>query len=166
MTTSQPSVPNKEQLTLLSEDFLAKTSALQASKPVSKKAQGLVSFTSSCESFAWYDPSSLSWKTWQRSLVTDWTPFSESWPRQGMTVSGHAYRLVLWEPAINEIGGGLLPTPSATDWKGRSGSGHIKRHGYKRTSDALIPLGKAMHLNPSFVEEMMGFPIGWTDLKH
>jgi hypothetical protein len=25
-----------------------------------------------------------------------------------------------------------------------------------------IPTGEAMYLNPSFVEEMMGFPVGWT----
>jgi hypothetical protein len=26
-------------------------------------------------------------------------------------------------------------------------------------------LGGATYLNPSFVEEMMGYPIGWTDLE-
>ena len=28
------------------------------------------------------------------------------------------------------------------------------------------PTGKPMSLNPAFVEEMMGYPIGHTDLKH
>jgi hypothetical protein len=28
-----------------------------------------------------------------------------------------------------------------------------------------IPTGTATYLNPSFVEEMMGFPIGWTVSK-
>jgi hypothetical protein len=33
---------------------------------------------------------------------------------------------------------GYLPTISATDVKGRSGSGHIERHGPKRLSDAIL----------------------------
>jgi len=65
-------------------------------------------------------------------------------------------------PNLETVIGRLLPTPAATDWKGRSGEGHIQRHGYKRVSDALIPTGGGLYLNPSFVEEMMGFPIGWT----
>jgi hypothetical protein len=28
--------------------------------------------------------------------------------------------------------------------------------------DDSIPTGAATYLNPSFVEEMMGFPVGWT----
>jgi hypothetical protein len=196
MTTSQPSHHNPAQLTLFAVDSPAKTSAKLASRPVSSTALGLVSFTNSSESFAWFDPSSSSWKTSQRSLLTDWTPFSENWPRQGLMRNGLAYRQVLWAPVTNATAGGLLPTPransamtvdlrtqqnrpelhpnletvmarllptpSATDHKGRSGSGHIQRHGHKRVSDALIPTGGGIHLNPSFVEEMMGFPVGWT----
>jgi hypothetical protein len=28
-----------------------------------------------------------------------------------------------------------------------------------------VPTGEPMHLNPCFVEEMMGYPVGWTDLN-
>jgi DNA (cytosine-5)-methyltransferase 1 len=80
----------------------------------SKKALGLASFTNSSESFAWYSPNTSCWKTSQRSLLTDWTPFSESWPKQGLMRNGRAYRQVLWATAIKEIGGGLLPTPYAS----------------------------------------------------
>lgn len=65
-------------------------------------------------------------------------------------------------PNLETVMGKLLTTPSATDWKGRSGAGHTERHGPKRVSDDLIPTGGGMYLNPSFVEEMMGFPVGWT----
>ncbi len=60
----------------------------------------------------------------------------------------------------------MLPTPVATDYRGRSGQGFIDRHGAKRIADVLTQTGDCMSLNPSFVEEMMGYPIGYTDLKH
>jgi hypothetical protein len=52
---------------------------------------------------------------------------------------------------------GMLPTPTLADSKnvGRNGSHQNNLH--KITE---------FHLNPEFVEQMMGFPIGWTDLKH
>jgi len=126
---------------------------------------------------------------------------------------------VLWAPVINEIGGGLLPTPRANsamtvdlrtqqyrpelqpnletvmaqmlptpkasdgergrdkararpdtksrelattvrtpvarDCKGRSQRGDL-------LPDRFVPTGGGIYLNPSFVEEMMGFPVGWT----
>ena len=60
----------------------------------------------------------------------------------------------------------MLPTPTATDYKGRSGQGFIDRHGKRRISDVLTQTGDNTYLNPRFVEEMMGYEIGWTDLKH
>ena len=54
-----------------------------------------------------------------------------------------------------------LLTPCATDWKGRTNWQAAGRDGPQRLSDCL-PIGGGMYLNPSFVEEMMGFPVGWT----
>jgi len=60
----------------------------------------------------------------------------------------------------------LLPTPKGRDWKGQS------QRGAYATGDALpntiqFQDGKktGMKLQPHFVEWMMGFPIGWLDLK-
>jgi hypothetical protein len=49
----------------------------------------------------------------------------------------------------------LLPTPTANDSKNASLPGQMLR-------DDSIPTGAATYLNPSFVEEMMGYPVGWT----
>jgi hypothetical protein len=49
----------------------------------------------------------------------------------------------------------MLPTPVARDWKGRSQRGDL-------LPDSFVPTGGGIYLNPSFVEEMMGFPVGWT----
>ena len=54
-----------------------------------------------------------------------------------------------------------LLTPCASDWKGRTNWEAAERHGPQRLPDCL-PTGAAIYLNPSFVEEMMGFPAGWT----
>jgi hypothetical protein len=52
----------------------------------------------------------------------------------------------------------MLPTPLARDWKGVGRAGQLPT--------VLAPTGAATYLNPSFVEEMMGYPIGWTDLSN
>ena len=63
-----------------------------------------------------------------------------------------------------------LPTPTAREWK--DGSSQSTKKCKKQDS-----LGRAIHhtypqngdhmyLNPCFVEEMMGYEIGWTDLNH
>jgi hypothetical protein len=56
-----------------------------------------------------------------------------------------------------------LPTPCARDWKGRSGQGFQDRSGGRprQLPDALTHAGGSTYLNPHFVEEMMGYPIGY-----
>ena len=59
---------------------------------------------------------------------------------------------------------GMLPTPSATS----DPKGDATRTDPKRQRDTLAyalhdpERGKTSHLSPLFVEEMMGFPKGWT----
>ncbi len=106
--------------------------------------------------------------------------------------SKHVFRRVLWEPAISETAGGSLPTPTTQEWKRRGPKSsqrglsntedwlptptvndsknstlppsQINRDGLAGAMlrDPLIPTGGPTHLNPSFVEEMMGYPVGWT----
>ena len=63
-----------------------------------------------------------------------------------------------------------LPTPTAREWKRRQFTipkeckmqhtlGRAIHHTYPQNGDH-------MYLNPCFVEEMMGYEIGWTDLEH
>jgi hypothetical protein len=67
----------------------------------------------------------------------------------------------------------MLPTPTARDWKGGySTAALIRKDGKSRAMDALPNaaiggLGTDVvsgHLNPDWVEWLMGVPIGWTDL--
>jgi len=200
MTTSEPTNQNPIQQTLFAVDSLAKTSQSQVEAKASRRKQGLVYSMNSSESYAWYDQDSSSWKTSQRSLLTGWTPFSESFTRQGTMQNGHVFQRQWLEPVTSETGGGLLPTPLASDperkakfkqggtplmgallptpraseWKGCGQVGSKSsldwaEKGYLSgvLNETCSPqIGEATHLNPSFVEEMMGYPIGWTDLEH
>lgn len=68
----------------------------------------------------------------------------------------------------------LLPTPTKSDYKNNPLT--PSRHTGKHHLCLNTAIGKAMkeqkitgqdfQLSPQFVEEMMGFPIGWTELKH
>ncbi len=83
--------------------------------------------------------------------------------------NGLAYQQVLWEPVISETdGGALLPTPTTRDHKDGSqqacqnvdSNGLLGREIHVVSASPLT--GDPMYLNPSFVEEMMGYPVGWT----
>lgn len=53
-------------------------------------------------------------------------------------------------------GRGLIPAPMARDWKGSAGANR---------ESADLPRTMGGSLNPQFVEEVMGYLIGWTELK-
>lgn len=96
------------------QDFLAKTLALLENRQAYLREPDQVFTEKSCGSLAWYDQNSFSWKTYQQSLVMGWEPFSETWPRWGMTLDGAAFVHPMSERLIKEIDGSyLLPTPRA-----------------------------------------------------
>lgn len=96
--------------------FHAKTSALPE-KAQGSPVQGPVFGTSSLGSFATYDRDGSLWKTSERSLLAESTPFSGKWPSSGMTRSGTAYRLAPLVPRTEGKESGSLPfgTPTANE---------------------------------------------------
>jgi len=60
-----------------------------------------------------FDRATSSWRTSQLCLDGDLAAYSETWPRSGMTRSGTAYRLPPLARLTDEIGCGLLPTPTS-----------------------------------------------------
>tara|TARA_R110000803_G_scaffold50703_3_gene105050 strand:+ start:1612 stop:2070 length:459 start_codon:yes stop_codon:yes gene_type:complete len=119
-----------------------------------------------------YDPVSSSWKTSQQLLFEDYQQSLDRLPKSGMTVNGQLYRLDNVEHPISDAGGFALPTPTVNESKNNpSGASQWDRHDSLNVEAAKIKgldktTGKDFQLNPLFVEEMMGFPIGWTDLNH
>ncbi len=57
-----------------------------------------------------------------------------------------------------------FPTPMARDWKSsNAGPGTLRRN--SRPLNEVAARGRGGQLNPTWVEWLMGWPIGWTDLK-
>lgn len=170
------------------------------------------------ESFARWDPASLSWKTSQRSFLVDWTPFSGAWPISGIVLDGSAYELPTLAPLTSGTGFLSWPTPALCGNHNRKGAMHkwptpaacrpnesedvatweerrkTLKSRHKNGNGCGIPLGIAVRawsapatfeangfgtsgeggenlrtaangrLNPEWVECLMGFPVGWTDI--
>jgi hypothetical protein len=108
-----PSTPDEWVASM--QDFLAKICQSLESKRVLVKEPDQGFTEKSCVSLAWLDRNTCSWKTSQQSFLTDWEPFSETWPRWGMTQGIYAYAHPMSERRITEIDGSYLPTPMATD---------------------------------------------------
>jgi DNA (cytosine-5)-methyltransferase 1 len=58
----------------------------------------------------------------------------------------------------------LLPTPNSRDWKDGKTAGNRKSPGLGVIAHQL-GRGDGGHLNPTWVEWLMGWPLEWTDLK-
>ena len=120
--------------------------------------------------------------------------YSGTFPRSGMMRSGTVYQLPNLARTITEIGSGLLPTPDASlrgtmeNWQRVRPSGHkaqlslqqyvrmwptptahnAKEGAYPAEYERNTPTLAAQaggKLNPTWVEWLMGFPLGHTDLN-
>jgi hypothetical protein len=54
----------------------------------------------------------------------------------------------------------MWPTPQSRDWKGKS-----QRANFQENNRDCLPNVAGGQLNPTWVEWLMNFPIGWTDLQ-
>lgn len=112
--------------------------------------------------FALYSHDTRSWKTCRVSLLQGTSEsFSKTWPRAGMMQDGMCFRRHRLLTKEMGQGSGFWYRPVARDWKG-----YTKRAG-KSLCNQLKKLypdtsGKPM---PEFIEQVMGWPIGWTELK-
>ena len=120
------------------------------------------------ESFGKWDQGSSCWRTYQVSLwhLDTLEPWSENWLKQGMIVSGVAYRLRPLAPRISVGGGGVWPTPdSNTSSYAGKGYGLNLRQAVQNRHTPDLPTQVGGQLNPRWVEWLMGLPIGWTALE-
>jgi hypothetical protein len=172
------------------EDFPAKTSVSLDAVP--GLAGSVVDYgLSSPVSLASFDRDTSSWRTSQGSLFEEWEEFSGIWPRSGTTRSGTAYRLPPSAPHIYERGSSFWPTPIADSaserttpytqggvplpvavrWRtpnaheatgGASDPEKRKAQGHMVNLRDQVGSGQ---LNPTWVEWLMGCPLGWTDCE-
>lgn len=163
-----PSTPDEWIASM--QDSLAKTLALLESRQAYLREPDQVFTVKSCALLASFDRTTCSWRTLQQSFLTDSEPFSETWPRWGMTAGGSAFAHPMSERRIPEIDGSayvagrLIPTPTACDHKGSGrlrlerGPNNNLRDWFKINYGFLYPPVKA-------VAYLMGFPIAWASLK-
>jgi len=134
-----------------------------------------------------YDPITQSWKMCQDISLWEEPKSLERLPKSGMTRNGVLYQQPDWVPIISEKESSSWPTPTVDDaknvnpkpnrfqglvaavnkttWPTPSANEHKYRlQGSSQASKNLNALhgGK---LNPTWVEWLMGFPTGWTDLE-
>jgi hypothetical protein len=168
-TTSAHSMENlgEEKLMLSQADSLAKICQQQ------EKAQDLMEsdqdFGEKWQgSFAKYNPDTHSLRTPQCLLFEDSTEFCAILPKWGLMRDGELWEQQTLVQSTREIESGLSPTPPPPDnWPTPttpSGGGNCGGSGaYKNAikNGTHIPHS----INPNLYEWLMGWPIGWTDLK-
>jgi hypothetical protein len=152
----------EELLTLYLEDFRAKTLA-QLDEAQELKENDQVCGNTWQGSLARLDPNTSLWKTAQCSLLEDLALSLQTFPRWGSMQNGALYPLPMLVQTISvkEYGSGQYVTPTTRDYKGMSGANFRLKHGMNHNlADCLggVP-------NPMFSEWLMGWPLGWTDLK-
>jgi hypothetical protein len=96
------------------QDSLAKTLASLESRQAYLRAPDQVFTAKSCALLASLSPEKSFWKTSQQSFLTDLEPYSQTWPRWGMTAGGSAFAHPMSERRITETDGSYLPTPTVT----------------------------------------------------
>jgi hypothetical protein len=115
-----------------------------------------------------FDRDLFSWKTCQLSLFEGMTSLSAAWPRWGMTVDGRFYQPESLEPVTCVKDGGYLPTPTAKNYghNQSASDGARKRYSLHRIAMKGELLGHPQGcLNPEWIEQAMGYPIGHTDIE-
>lgn len=112
-----------------------------------------------------WDANTCSWRTSQLSLFGEAQCLTKS-PAQGMTLNGQLFQHNPWAHLISEEGGGRSVLPTATT--------DITTMRKKRYAQGGTPLTLAvsmqeqqqdLRLNPEWVECLMGYPPGWTDIS-
>ena len=169
--------------------FAEATPANHTASPAHEKVPTIPDTSGQCSSepLAWFDRDTHCWRTVQGTLVSDLDRFSAIWPRSGMTRNGIAYQR---QPSahrtyaiecLSSLHDVIWSTPTVKviehDWQklcqigndiaridnmGNRWSAGLANEVRFRNGDPTTPHGK---LNPQWVEWLMGFPIGWTDLE-
>jgi len=116
-------------------------------------------------SFTKYDPDSSLWRTHQCSLLGDLDEFLETWPQWGLMRDGECWEQQMLEQTIKGTEFGLWATPTRCDYKGTTGTANFqsRKKQFQNLTGGLVT--GTIYPNPTTYEAMMGWPLGWTDLK-
>ena len=159
-TTCEPSTANRgaDSSMLCAEDSHARTSVVPVQEQEFQANEAGYG-ENSPESLARYDPVTRSLKTRQTLLFEDSTESFLILPEWGWMRDGDCFQLAWLVPHIHDYECGAWPTPRASSGGGNAGGSHARRKALRRGTYV------AQKQNPQLTEWLMGWPIGWTDLK-
>jgi len=106
-----------------------------------------------------YDLGSSLWKTHRCLWSEVLEPLSVTFPRWGMILGGVLWERITQELITSETESGYWPTPTAHNAK----EGNYPAERTRKTPTLASLVGGK--LNPMWVEWLMGWPLGWTDLN-
>jgi hypothetical protein len=112
-----------------------------------------------------YDLNSSMWKTPQCSLLGEELESLETLPKWGMTVNGLLWEHPMLEPITEGTESGLWATPTRCDYKGCTGTANFQSRKKQFQDLTGGQVTGTIYPNPTTYEAMMGWPLGWTDLK-
>ena len=158
-----------EQLTLFPAGFLAShTASLENGL---QKTTSDICGQSSFELSGNCGPNTLLVRMLMASYQQYMSPFAPTWKKR-VTKSGRSvYRLALSERTMKDTGFVFLASPRASqDFKPirkQTPQEHSGKHGQTMCSSLgiICPERIGQYINPQFAEWMMGFPIGWGDIR-
>ncbi len=101
-------------------------------------------------------------RTQTNSSEEDLIPSSPALPRWGTMRGGVCSALTTLELPTAETVSGFWPTPTASDAMGGPGG---QRDGGANLRTAVAAAGARGPLNPDWIEWLMGWPAGWTELR-
>ena len=128
------------------------------------------------ELFATWDQNTCSWKTPPNSRRGNTSgKFLSKFNRSGIACNGALYRRRNGERRTCEIASGLWPTPNTpgggrsvrkdAEWRGKSAYNPVTGQKIQVGLEAAVRAsGSVGPLNPPWIEWLMGWPIGWTDI--
>lgn len=126
-----------------------------------------------------FDRDSCSWKTRQPSLFEDLSESLATLPRWGLMLDGECFPDDTSEPPTQESACGWWPTPMSgpccRSQTVESTTRLIERQAVSQETTMTMVVREAMaqglqypprgNLNPPWIEWLMGWCIGWTDLQ-
>jgi hypothetical protein len=174
-TTSEPSMESRggESQTCCAREFHVRGSA----QPAEEADSSTKTITMpSDESFASRALQRFSWKTRQCSLFGGLMPFCGIWPKWGSMRNGACSGVTTPIKTACEKGCSYLPAAQASDgqkWyvvkptsaKRRYSDGRQEMVIHAVAAAKGFPAWNRYVANPPFWEALMGWPIGWTDLR-
>ena len=155
---------SRNLLTSSAVDSLAKTPALL--EKVSELQGNEAAYGLKCtELWGKLDPDTSSLKTVQCSLFEDLNKSYAIFPKSGIMQNGNVYQA----PTLgySKVGSDfiVLPTPTKSTAKGAVRNRFFGSHTYRGNIHEYIRDGQhdSIYPHPGFLENLMTFPIGWTE---